>query len=225
MHINDLSRPENSWNTVRQTPAKNQASQLGKLRASQTIGIFSKLRYNTSLPILRIIYLDLDHIYNMTLMCRSKKIMQLKIIYRNWRTKPSETLPFKELHDPVNPLNKDLKILKLKYLIHPPNQLLVSHIEKNETPAKSFATLKHYNHNAVITITTKCELPVKELWALPSIRQTLVVLILQNIRFFQIAEGVGGSEILLGGIFLPDGENMRSDLMIQTFFKAKDSIL
>ena len=55
-----------------------------------------------------------------------KKIVQIGITYKNFRTKPSEKLPSEKRHDPVNLLYEDLKILKFKNLLHLQNCLFVS---------------------------------------------------------------------------------------------------
>ena len=62
-----------------------------------------------------------------------KKIVQIGITYKNFRTEPSGKLPSGKLHDPVNPFYEDLKILKFKDLLHLQNCLLVSQIEENQT--------------------------------------------------------------------------------------------
>ena len=73
---------------------------------------------------------------------------------QNWALRK---ISFKELHDPVNPLYKNLKIFKFKDLLHLQNCLFVSQIEQNQTLAKSFVNLKHCgdNHNYQTGASTK----------------------------------------------------------------------
>ena len=73
----------------------------------------------------------------------------MKITYKISRTEHSGKLPLKKFHRPVNPLYKDINILKFKDLLHLQNCLFVLQIEQNQTLAKSFVTLKHCgdNHN------------------------------------------------------------------------------
>ena len=86
-----------------------------------------------------------------------KKIVQIGITYKNFRTEPSGKLPSGKLHDPVNPFYEELKIFKFKDLLHLQNCLFVSQIEENQTLGKSFATLKDCgdNHNYQTRISTK----------------------------------------------------------------------
>ena len=78
-----------------------------------------------------------------------KKIVQIRITYKNFRTEPSGKLLLKSSMILLTPFYEDLKILKFKDLLHLENCLFVSQIEENQTPGKSFATLKHCgdNHN------------------------------------------------------------------------------
>ena len=85
-----------------------------------------------------------------------KKIVNQNII-QNLQKRALRKITFKKFHDPVNLLYKDLKILKFKDLLHLQNCLFVLQIEQNQTPAKSFATLKHFgdNHNYQTRASTK----------------------------------------------------------------------
>ena len=58
-------------------------------------------------------------------------------------------ITFEKPHDPVNPLYKDLKILKFEDFLHLQNCLFVTKIEQNQRRAKYFVSLKHCgdNHN------------------------------------------------------------------------------
>ena len=58
-------------------------------------------------------------------------------------------ITFKKPHNPVNPLYKDLKVLKLKDLLHLPNCLFVSQIGQNQTLAKSFVTVTYCGDNHI----------------------------------------------------------------------------
>ena len=124
----------------------------------------------------------MDHIYNMTLNFGDKKIMQIGITYKNFRTEPSGKLPSGKLHDPVNPFYEDLKILKFKDLLHLQNCLFVSQIEENQTLGKSFATLKDCgdNHNYQTRASTKriLDTPLYKTntWVFVLIQQNIIVL-------------------------------------------------
>ena len=127
-------------------------------KLNQTTGILSKLRYNTSLPILKIIYHSLfgSHLqYGAQLWGQGNCVNQN--IIQNLQNQALRKITFKKFHDPVNPLYKDLKILKFKDLLHLQNCLFVLQIEQNQTLAKSFVTLKHCgdNHNYQTRASTK----------------------------------------------------------------------
>ena len=127
-------------------------------KLNQTIGILSNLRYNTSLPILKIVYHSLfgSHLqYGAQLWGQRNCLNQNDI--QNLQNRALRKITFKNSHDPVNPLNKDLKILKFKDLLHLQNCLFVLQIEQNQTLAKSFLTLKHCgdNHNYQTRASTK----------------------------------------------------------------------
>ena len=99
-------------------------------KLKQTIGIFSKLRHNTSLPILKINYLSLfgSHLqYGAQLWGQGNCVNQNNI--QNLQNRALRKITFKKFHDPVNPLYKDLKILKFKDLLHLPNCLFVLQID------------------------------------------------------------------------------------------------
>ena len=76
---------------------------------------------------------------------------------QNLQNQALRKITFKKFHDPVNLLYKDLKILKFKDLLHFQNCFFVLQIEQNQTPAKSFVTLKHCgdNHNYQTRASTK----------------------------------------------------------------------
>ena len=76
----------------------------------------------------------------------------MKITYKTFRTEHSG-----KLNGPVNPLYKDINVLKFKDLLHLQNCLFVLQIEQNQTLAKSFVTLKHCgdNHNYQTRASTK----------------------------------------------------------------------
>ena len=76
----------------------------------------------------------------------------MKITYKTFRTEHSG-----KLNGPVNPLYKDINVLKFKDLLHLQNCLFVLQIEQNQTLAKSFVTLKHRgdNHNYQMRASTK----------------------------------------------------------------------
>ena len=126
-------------------------------KLNQTTGILSKLRYNTSLPILKIIYHSLfgSHLQYGTQLWGQGNCGNQNI--QNLQNRALRKITFKKFHDPVNPLYKDLKILKFKDLLQLQNCLLVLQIEQNQTLAKSFVTLKHCgdNHNYQTRASTK----------------------------------------------------------------------
>ena len=51
---------------------------------------------------------------------------------QNLQNRALRKITFKKFHDPVNPLYKDLKILKFKDLLHLQNCLFVLQIEQNQ---------------------------------------------------------------------------------------------
>ena len=110
-----------------------------------------------------------------------KKIVQIGITYKNFRTEPSEKLPSRKLRDPVNPFYEDLKLLKVKDLLHLQNCLFVSQIKENQTLGKSFATLKDCdNHKYQTRASTKRILDTPLLktntWVFVLIQQNIIVL-------------------------------------------------
>ena len=127
----------------------------------------------------------------MTLNFGDKKIMQIGITYKNFRTEPSGKLPSGKLHDPVNPFYEELKIFKFKDLLHLQNCLFVSQIEENQTLGKSFATLKHCgdNHNYQTRASTKRILDTP----LYKTNTWVFVLIQQNIIVLRIETSLKGS--------------------------------
>ena len=99
-------------------------------KLNQTIGILSKLRYSTSLPVLKIVYHSLfgSHLqYGAQLWGQGNCVNQNNI--QNLQNRALRKITFKKLHDPVNPFYEDLKILKFKDLLHLQNCLFVSQIE------------------------------------------------------------------------------------------------
>ena len=118
-------------------------------KRNQAIAILIKLRYNTSSPILKIVYHSLfgSHLQYGTQLWGQENCGNQNI--QNLQNRALRKITFKKFHDPVNPLYKDLKILKFKDLLHLQNCLFVLQIEQNQTLAKSFVTLKHCgdNHN------------------------------------------------------------------------------
>ena len=127
-------------------------------KLNQTIGILSKLRHKTSLPILKIVYHSLfgsNLQYGAQLWGQGNCVNQNNI--QNLQNRALRKITFKKFHDPVNPLHKDLKIIKFKDLLHLQNCLFVLQIEQNQTLAKSFVTLKHCgdNHNYQTRASTK----------------------------------------------------------------------
>ena len=111
-----------------------------------------------------------------------KKIVQIGITYKNFRTEPSEKLPSRKLRDPVNPFYEDLKLLKVKDLLHLQNCLFVSQIKENQTLGKFFATLKDSgnNHNYQTRASTKRILDTRlyktNTWVFVFIQQNIIVL-------------------------------------------------
>ena len=117
-------------------------------KPNQTNGTLSKLWYNRILAILKIIYHSLfrsclqygAQLWGQENCANPNNIQKLQ-------NRALRKITFKKLHDPVNPFYEDLKILKFKDLLHLENCLFVSQIEENQTPGKSFATLKHCGDN------------------------------------------------------------------------------
>ena len=112
--------------------------------------ILSKLRYNTSLNLLKIIYHFLfgSHLQHGTQLSGQRDCVNQNNIQKlqNWAF---SKITFKNLHDLVNPLCKDLKVLKFKDLPHLLNCLFVLKIEQSQTLAKYFVTLKHFGDNHI----------------------------------------------------------------------------
>ena len=127
-------------------------------KVNQTIGIRSKLRYNTSLPILKIVYHSLfgSHLqHGAQLWGQGNCVDQNNI--QNLQNRAFSKIVFKNFYDPVNPLYKELKIPKFKDFLHFQDCLLVLQIEPNQTLRKSFITLNHCgdNHNYETLASTK----------------------------------------------------------------------
>ena len=129
-----------------------------KSKLNQAIGILSKLRHNSNLPILRVAYHSLfgSHLqYGCQLWGQGNQSNQNAIqILQN---RALSKITFKKYPDPSNPIYKELKILKFADLLHIRNCLFISQIEQNDSLAKSFATLKHCgdNHNYNTRASTK----------------------------------------------------------------------
>ena len=125
-----------------------QASPLGKLKVNQKIWILSKLRYNISLSILKIVYHSLFGSYlqyDFKLWGQGNRVNQNNIQKLQNRALRKNT--FKKLHDFVYPLYKNLRIFIFKKPHHLQNCLFVYQIEQNLTLAKSFVTFKHCGDN------------------------------------------------------------------------------
>ena len=124
----------------------------------------------------------MDHIYNMTPNFADKKIVQIGITHKTFRTEPSGKLPSGNLHDPFNPFYEHLKIFKFKDLLHLQNCLFVSQIEENQTLGKAFSTLKDCgdNHNYQTRASTKriLDTPLYKTntWVFVLIQQNIIVL-------------------------------------------------
>ena len=101
----------------------------------------------------------MDHIYHgAQLWGQGNGVNRNKI--KKLQNQALRKISFKKLHDPVNPLYKDLKILKFKDILYRQNCLFVSQIEQNQTLSKPFATLKNCgdNHNYQTRASTKITL-------------------------------------------------------------------
>ena len=125
-------------------------------KLNQTIGTLSKLRQNTSLPILKIVYYSLfrSHLqYGAQLQRQGNFVNQNNI--ENLLNQVLKKITVKEFHHPADPLYQDLKILKFKDLLHLQNCLFVLQIEQNQTLVKSFVTLCGDNHNYQMPASTK----------------------------------------------------------------------
>ena len=88
-------------------------------KLNQTIGILSKLRHKTSLPIFKIVYHSLFGLnlqYDAQLWGQGNFVNQNNI--QNLQNRALRKITFKKVHDPVNPLYKDLKLLKFNDLRH-----------------------------------------------------------------------------------------------------------
>ena len=157
-------------------------------KLNQTPGILSKLRYNTSLSILKIIYHSLlgSHLqYGAQLWgqknCANRNNTQ------NLQNRTLRKLPSGNLHDPFNPFYEHLKIFKFKDLLHLQNCLFVSQIEENQTLGKAFSTLKDCgdNHNYQTRASTKRILDTAlyktNTWVFVLIQQNIIVLRIETI--------------------------------------------
>ena len=93
-------------------------------KLNQTTGTLSKLWYNTSLPVLKIIYHSLFRSYLQygAQLCRQENCANRNNIQK-LQNRALRKITFKKLHDPVNPFFEDLKILKFKDLLHLQNCL------------------------------------------------------------------------------------------------------
>ena len=123
-----------------------------------TIRILSKLTCNTSLNILKTFYHSLfrsHQQYGTQLQGQENFVNRNNI--RNFQNQGLRKIAFKRFHDPVKPLYKDLKILKLKDLLHLQNSLFVLQFEQLQILEKSFVEIKHYgdNHNYQTLASTK----------------------------------------------------------------------
>ena len=123
-------------------------------KRNQAIAILIKLRYNTSSPILKIVYHSLfgSHLqYGTQLWGQGNCINQYNI--QNLQNRALKKIPW----FPLNTLYKDLKILTFIDLLHLQNCLFVLQIEQNQTLEKPFLTLKHCgdNHNYQTWASTK----------------------------------------------------------------------
>ena len=84
-------------------------------KLNQTIGILSKLRYSTSLPVLKIVYHSLfgSHLqYGAQLWGQGNGVNQNNI--QKLQNRVLRKITFKKLHNSDNPFYEDLKILKFK---------------------------------------------------------------------------------------------------------------
>ena len=102
-------------------------------KLNQTIGILSKLRYSTSLPILKIVYHSLfgSHLqYGAQLWGQENCVNRNNI--QKLQNQALRKITFKKPHDSVNPFYKGLKIFKFKHLLHLQNCQFVSQIEQNK---------------------------------------------------------------------------------------------
>ena len=121
-----------------------------QVKLNRGIGILSKLRHNTNLKTLKIVYHSLFASYlqyGAQLWGQANKESQNKIqVIQN---RALRKISFKKLHDPTAQLYKDLKLLKFCDIVHLQNCLFMNQIEQNEKLAKSFSELKYcgYNHN------------------------------------------------------------------------------
>ena len=80
-------------------------------KLNQTTGTLSKLWYNTSLPVLKIIYHSLFRSYLQygTLLCGQENCANRNNIQK-LQNRALRKITFKKLHDPVNPFYEGLKI-------------------------------------------------------------------------------------------------------------------
>ena len=152
-------------------------------KVNQTIGILARVYLFWKLSIT----LYLDYIYNMVLNFGGQGNCVNQNNIQNLQNRALRKITFKKFDDPINPLYKDLKILKFKDLL---TFKTVLEIEKNQALAKSFVTLKHCGDNNNYQV----RLLLKEytILTLLSIRQILMVIIQQNITAFWIGTNLKG---------------------------------
>ena len=121
-----------------------------EVKLNHGIGISSKLRHNTNLKTLKIVYHSLfasDLRYGAQPWGQANKESQNKI--QVIQDRALRKISFKKLHDSTAKLYKNLKVLKFCEIVHLQNCLFMNQIEQNEKFAKSFSELKYcgYNHN------------------------------------------------------------------------------
>ena len=118
------------------------------LKLNRAIGILSKLRHNTNLNILKIVYHSLfgSHLlYGCQLWGQQIGENQQKI--QKLQNRALRKITFKKMHESAKAIHKELKILKFSDNVYMQNCLFMSQIEHDEKLAKSFVELKHCGDN------------------------------------------------------------------------------
>ena len=144
--------------TFRWTLAMDQAISNVKIKLNRAIGIWSKLRHNSNLDIMKITYHSLFGLY-LLYACHlwgqknQTSLYQIQIL----QNRALRKMTFKKHHDSANSIFKEFHILKFKDLIYLQNCIFMLQIEQNKQLAASFPGLKYCGegHNYMTWSTTK----------------------------------------------------------------------
>ena len=118
------------------------------MKLNRAIGILSKMQNIANRNILKMIYHSLfsSHLqYGAQLWGQTNTENQNQI--QQLQNKAVRKISFKKRFDPVEPLYKELNILKFRDMVHLQNCLFMSQIEQNQKLAETFPALKHCGDN------------------------------------------------------------------------------